>query len=910
MLSQSWARRRGFVVFLAWLVIGAGLARPGRATDAEPQQASSEASGNAPSGSSASNEENSESASRSGPDHAEVLKDATEHKGLLPLYRKDGKLWVELSSSHYGKEYLILISIARGIGQGRLLGGMSWGFGDDWVWRFRKVDDRVHVIRRNVRFKAKDGSPEATAVEYAFTDSVLFSLPIITRGPNGGDLVELTSVFMSDLPQISQSLPGFTFSAPKSTWKSIKAFDKNVELQVAATYQSSGQRQFETVADSRGVTIVVHYSISEIPTTGYQPRLADPRVGYFLTVLKDFSERDADQQFRRYINRWHLEKANPEREKSAPKEPIVFWIENTVPFEYRKPIRDGILEWNKAFEEAGFLDAIEVRQQPDDADWDPEDVNYNTFRWITSDAGFAMGPSRVNPYTGQILDADIIFDSSFLAFWQQRFETMTPEDVAAMTGETLPIPGGDLGTGPGGQMFGLHSPSHSHHHECRLCDGMAREMAFGAAAIGSFARDPEERAELKERMIMQGLKDIAMHEVGHTLGLRHNFKGSRLHSLEALNRGEYEGPMVASVMDYNPALIVPQGYEQGDFFSTTIGPYDYWAIEYGYRQFSGNEAEELKKIASRSGERELQYATDEDTTASDPDPHSNRFDLGDDSLAFAKQRAELMGQLIPNLVDRMVEEGEDYTKARRAFNVILSQYGQAMVIASRYVGGIYTSRSHRGDEPGRPPMTVAEVERQRESLGMLADHVFCDQPFQFPPEVLNKLGPSRWRHWGTSLPQQDFPIHQSILMWQERVLSQLLNPTTLHRITNNELRVPAEEDALTAAELIQQLTATIFAEVHGLEPGEYTTRQPAISSVRRNLQRAYLRQISQIALGQTSAPQDCQTVAWAELDQLGNVLDDVLDGDVPLDAYSEAHLRETQRRIEMVLEAGLSLASP
>lgn len=463
-------------------------------------------------------------------------------------------------------------------------------------------------------------------------------------------------------------------------------------------------------------------------------------------------------------------------------------------------------------------------------------------------------------------------------------------------------------------MFGLHSHSHSHSHshphECRLCEGMARELAFGAAAIGSFARDSEERAELKERMIMQGLKDIAMHEVGHTLGLRHNFKGSRLHSLETLNRGEYEGPMVASVMDYNPALIVPQGYEQRDFYSTTIGPYDYWAIEYGYRQFSGKEAEELSKIASRSGERELQYATDEDTTASDPDPHSNRFDLGDDSLAFAQQRAELMVQLIPNLVDRMVDEGEDYTKARRAFNVILSQYGQAMVIASRYVGGISTSRSHRGDEDARPPMTVIEAERQREALAMLAEHVFCDQPFQFPPEVLNRLGPSRWRHWGASLPQQDFPIHESIQMWQNRVLSQLLNTTTLQRITNNELRVPAEEDAFTAAELIQQLTSTIFAEVYGLEPGEYTTRQPAISSVRRNLQRSYLQQISRIAVGQTSAPQDCQTVAWAELAQLHDQLEEVLQGEIPLDAYSAAHLRETQRRIEMVLQAELSLTSP
>ena len=129
--------------------------------------------------------------------------------------------------------------------------------------------------------------------------------------------------------------------------------------------------------------------------------MADDRVGYFVTALKDFSKKEnEDDRFVRYINRWNLEKADPSAEMSTPKEPIVFWLEKTIPFKYRKPIRDGILEWNKAFAKAGYYDAIEVRQQPDDAPWDPGDIRYNTFRWITAGAGFAMGPSRVNPTTG------------------------------------------------------------------------------------------------------------------------------------------------------------------------------------------------------------------------------------------------------------------------------------------------------------------------------------------------------------------------------------------------------------------------------------------------------------------------------------------------------------------------------
>ena len=177
----------------------------------------------------------------------------------------------------------------------------------------------------------------------------------------------------------------------------------------------------DSVPDTRGVTVNVHYSISELPQTSYKPRLADDRVGYFVTALKDFSKKETTTTASCATS--PLEPGEGRRRRPrfrTPKKPIVFWLEKTIPFKYRKPIRDGILEWNKAFEKAGFYDAIEVRQQPDDATWDPGDVSYNTFRWITAGVGFAMGPSRVNPTTGQILDADIIFDADFLQYLEAR----------------------------------------------------------------------------------------------------------------------------------------------------------------------------------------------------------------------------------------------------------------------------------------------------------------------------------------------------------------------------------------------------------------------------------------------------------------------------------------------------------
>jgi hypothetical protein len=840
------------------------------------------------------------------PAHVGLLKDAKSHTGLFRLYQKGNKLYGELTGSNYRREYMVLIAIARGIGQAPLVGGFTWQLGDDdWIWKFRKIDDRVHVIRSNVRFRANSGFPEQTAVRQAYTDSVLFSLRILGKGPKGGDLVDLSPVFMSDLPQISQTLPGFSFSSTKSSWAEVKAFDRNVELEVAATYASSGRVSFDTVADSRGVTINVHYSISALPKSGYKTRVADDRIGYFLTVIKNFNKKSDRDQFERYINRWHLAKP-PGATKApyTPKDPIVFWIEKTVPHQYRRPVREGIEEWNKAFEKAGWLDAIEVRQQPDDADWDPEDINYNTFRWITSGAGFAMGPSRVNPRTGQILDADIIFDADFLQFWKEEFETLTPDAVEAMTGGPLDRPTDQASAAE--LIFGKRALKPN----CQLSSGMARQICFGMAALGVH-KDAKELAVEKEKLIMQALKETVMHEVGHTLGLRHNFKGSRLMELKDINSEEGASQaMVASVMDYNPTNYAPSDWHQGDYYTTTIGPYDYWAIEYGYT--TAGSTKELSKIAARSAEPALSYATDEDTIAFDPDPHANRWDLGDDPLEYAKTRAQIVKEVMPGLIDRTTEDGDDYTQARRAFNILLSEHGQSMFFAARLIGGLHTSRSHKGDKDAKPPVEMVGVEKQRESLKLLEEQVFSDDPFDFPSELYNYLAGSNWRHWGQSrfAVRKDFPLHDVISMWQTRVLSQLLSSTTLGRMHDTEFKVPSDQDVLTTAELIERLTKSIFSELDTVEEGDFTNRKPAVSSLRRSLQREHLRMLARLAMGNTVAPDDCQTIAFAELSALEARIGQLLKSNVKLDSYSRAHMQETESRINKVLSAELSLFRP
>lgn len=899
---------RRFVIALLFsisLCPGLGLATnaSGQETAKSDGEATVAKAGEPKAGGGESTESTAEKAKPKFPPYSKVLKDTTTKSGLLKLHQSDDKLFAELKPGDFDKDFFVLLTIARGIGQRPLLGGYSWGFGDDWVWQFRRVGDRVHVVRRNVRFTAKKGSPTEKAVDLAYTDSVLFSLPIATTGASGSVVIDLSPVLLSDLPQISQVLPGFTFSRSKSNWANVEAHPKNVEVQVAATYASSGTSYIESVADTRGVTINVHYSISRLPKTDYTPRLADDRIGYFLTVVKDFTKSEQEDRFVRYINRWNLKKSDSSADKSPPKQPIVFWLEKTIPFKYRKPIRDGIEEWNVALEKAGFYNAIDVRQQADDDTWEPGDVRYNTFRWITSSAGFAMGPSRVNPTTGEILDADIIFDADFLQFWKREYETFTPEGIEALTGGPLDI--------ASYKAMEKARPWHARHGcragcACNLLSGMSRELAVGAAITATRKRSEQEL----EKLITQALKEVTMHEVGHTLGLRHNFKASTLYSLAEMNdvAKTSKTGLSASVMDYNPVNIVPEGQQQGDFYSTTIGPYDDWAIEYGYTPFSASspegEVEDLEKIASRSGERELAFGTDEDARSIDPDPHCWRYDNTSDVLEYAKSQVQLVAEALPRVVDDMVEEGEGYEKARQAFGVLLSRHGNSMFLASRYVGGVYVSRSHKGDDNAPDPYTVVDVEKQRDALRLVCEQLFTAKPFDFPTELYGKLAPSHWSHWGTEPNyRSDYPIHEAILLWQERVLNRLMSSLTLERIHDAELKLPADADAFTVVELLSTLTNSIFAELDSDLGDDASLRRPAVASLRRNLQRAYLDRLSKLALG-TTAPEDCQTVAYSELGRLKTRIDDYVDtSGEKLDRYSHAHLTESSARIEKVMDA-------
>ncbi|MCH7813160.1 MAG: zinc-dependent metalloprotease, partial [Planctomycetes bacterium] len=853
-----------------------------------------------------------------GKDHEPV---AAPDGSFWKLYynKKTDHLLAEIPKSTLDKNFLMATSISGG----PRLTGYMWG---DQVVQWQEMDQKLVLIAPDLRYKKGEKSELADVIQRTYTDTIVLATPIVSK-KDGNPVIDLDKLLKADRAGLGR-IYGGTVDASLSRYAKKKAFPSNLELAVDLAIMRG---------DSGGIRGRVHYSISELPKNDYQPRVADDRIGYFMTAIKDWTKPHDDRTiFHRYIHRWQLRKEDPKAAVSDvnPDDQIVFYIEKTVPKQFRRYVRAGILEWNKAFEKAGLRNAVAVRQQTDKtfANIDPEDVRYNFFRWIVSGRSFAMGPSRANPLTGQILDADIIFDDSMVRVWEARYADLAAKGPAAdydpqlteflqrypewnfvpLAEQLLPdsysVAGVDLSWDPSV----LGELPFNKAGFCTYAQGMMHEMSFGRAVIQA-SGEPG----LAEKFVGQMIKEVVAHEVGHTLGLRHNFKASAWKSLEEIMANKDENvPVCASVMDYNPGMFALDPEQQGVYVTTTLGPYDYWAIEYGYRTTDdeySSEEELLEAITSRCAEPGLAYATDEDTMFFAPDPLANRFDNGDDPIKFAKQRMEMALKLLSTCEEWAVKEGESYNELRKSFDMLLAHVSRAARFAARYVGGQYVHRDHKGDPNARAPFVMVPVAKQREALTFLIENLFSDRAFQFSPELLNKLGAGRWRHWDSDAydSQLEYPVHDRVAAIQYWSLFHLINPYTVGRIYDAELKVPADQDTLTVPELVTKLTQAIWSEIGDAPVRKYTNRKPYISSIRRNLQRRYLEIMIRTVLGQPgrTMPADAHAVTRMTLQQLADQIGEIVVGGQAsnLDDFSRAHLGESKSRIEKALEAEFRL---
>ena len=857
------------------------------------------------------------------PPFDEVTEDHEKIPGFFDLYydKKKDHLLAVIPKSMLGKDFLMASSIAGG----PALTGFTW---DTQVVQWHQMDKKLVLIEPDLRYDRAEKSSVSDVVARTYTDRIVLSTKIVSK--RGADpVIDLDKVFKIDRIGLSR-IYGGSVDSSLSSWAKTKGFEKNVELAVDLAIMNDRQG---------GTRARVHFSLSELPKTDVKPRRADDRVGYFLTAIKNWGKDHRDKTvFDRFVHRWHLRKSDPDADVSDVRadDQIVFYIEKTVPVKFRRYVREGILMWNSAFEKAGLRNAMAVRQQTDTnefKDLDPEDVRYNFLRWIVSGRAFAMGPSRVDPRTGQILDADIVFDDALIRSLLAQYARLSARGPAASYDPQLrdflaQHPQWDFvsqertlltdATQHDDADFSweprmLPTPARGNYAICTLADGLRHEMA-----LADFVLEHEGRGGLSEVFIGEFIRYVVAHEVGHTLGLRHNFKASSFKSLDQLltSKGSNEATS-GSVMDYNAAIFGPAEADQPRFFSPALGPYDYWAIEYGYRHTDDEyktEEELLKGVASRGNQPGLAYGTDEDAGFFSPDPLVNRWDNASDPIEYAMHRMDMVRRLQGDIDQWAVQDGDSYSYLRRVFDALLFEYGRAARVAARSIGGQYVTRNHKGDPDEVAPFRIVPVEKQREALDFLIRQVFSDEAFQFDPQLLNKLSPGRWRHWGSddydSL--REYPLHDRIAAVQYWALFHVINPFTLRRVYDAELKVPADTDALTVPELMTRTTAAIWSELtRTVGSAKWTTRQPFVSSVRRSLQRAHLRTLLNILLSPPGrlVPADAHAVARVTLKGLSQQIEQLLaiDRGGNLDPFTRAHLDGAKARIDKALEAEFEL---
>ncbi len=890
-------------------------------------------------------------------DFDDVTKGTEKFDGLFTLYRTNETLFGEIKPNQLNKPFLAPITIARGMA----MAGQPLNFGDEWILVFRRVDDKIQLVRRNIHYKAPARTPLEKAVEQNYTDSVLMALPIVSQR-GGSVLIDFSQIFFSDFANLRLG----AVDRNRTTWHKIKTFSNNVELEVETTYMRGPMMYSgfgdDGVADARGLTVVIHYSLADLPDSGYRPRAADYRVGQFISATKDFGSLDPDSNFVRLINRWRLEKSDPKSKISPPKKQMVWWVEDTVPQEYRPYVEEGILEWNKAFEKIGFRNAIAVRWQNERDDFDPEDINYCTFRWITTSSTFAMSGLRANPITGEMIDGDVIFDASWIRAWKAEYaylvgappgaeksmlaplavgEVISPI-MAAKSGFGLPFPfpgsqwGNPFLKRSEGQEMATLVPSQwsplqielskrfgpGNMNFCQCLASKQYELSLAAIALANVDKaDPS--AKLPEDFLGQAIKEVVMHEVGHSLGLRHNFKASTMLNLDQINDPAitHEKGLSGSVMDYNPINIARKGEKQGDYASTTIGPYDYWAIEYAYKPIDGDETAELKKIAARSPEHQLAYATDEDMFLGN-DPEVNVYDLGSDPLKYAQSRVALAADLLKGLDEKIVKDGESWSRLRRAFTVLFGQYGNAAYLATSYIGGEASNRDFKGSEKARDPIVPVSADKQRQAMKFVTEQILSDRSFQFSPSLLRRLGGEHWYHWGSQgfyYGGSDYSVYDRVTGIQRIVLNHCFDSSVLSRLQNQALLYNSGENPLTIAEVFRTLTDSIWSELPASGPN--TTAKLTVSTIRRNLQREHLRRLSTLVLGQHrnaydnfysyivffgntgSYPADSKSLARLHLSEISSRIGKTLDEkNSDLDDTTRAHLLECRERVKKVLE--------
>ena len=766
-----------------------------------------------------------------------ITKDAKTDEGLFNIHKIDSKYFFEIPDAMLGRDMLMVTRIAKtasGIGFG---GGKT----NTQMLRWERVQEKILLKIISTIVTANEEAPIAEAVENSNLAPILASFPIKALSKDStGVVIEATPLLTKDIKPLG--LPAFRrtqyritrLDNERSYVNRVSSYPENIELRHVKTYFAGNSPS--SSADG-SITVEMSNSMVLLPEEPMMRRLADERVGWFGRSTTDYSDPAQQSKVIRYIDRWRLEVREEDIEKFkrgelvVPKKQIVYYIDRATPKKWVQAIKDGVEDWQRAFEKAGFKEAIIAKEAPtleEDPDWSPEDVRYSTVRYLASPIPNANGPHVSDPRSGEILESDINWYHNVMTLLRRWFFVQT-------------------------------------------------------AAINPDAQSPEFKDEVMSRLI----RFVSSHEVGHTLGLPHNFASSVAYPVDSLRSASFTQRMgtAPSIMDYARFNYIAQPGDEGVALMPEIGEYDKYAIEWGYRPIldANTPEEELsilrKWVADKKGDPLYRFGRQGNPN----DYTAQSEDLGDDAMKASEYGIQNLKMIMNNLQDWTYVEGSDFTELQEMYGEVRSQFGRYMGHVGRYVGGI--KEEYKNIDQEGAVYTHAPKAKQKEAVKFINDHLFSTPKWMLDQEILGKL--------------QDYGALETMRSLQVRSLNGLLEWRKLARVIENEAMNGNE--AYGILELFGDVRNGIWSEL---------SRGRTIDTYRRNLQRAHIERLETMLTGELTpsrfgasfdaSQSDIRSVARAELKTLQSRVRTAIPR--TSDRMSKIHLEDALVRINDLLD--------
>ena len=773
-----------------------------------------------------------------------ITKDAKSDEGLLTVHKVDEKYFYEIPDSLFNREMLTVTRIAKtasGIGFG---GGKQ----NTQVHRWQKKGNKVLLRVVSYDIYAADSLPVHEAVVNSNFEPIVESFDIKTVGKDSiskSTVIDVTDLYTKDVQALG--LPDRTRKQYKvsrlddnrSYIDTIRSYPENIEIRHVKTYNAGDPPSNESLGS---ISLEFSNSMILLPEVPMERRYFDERVGWFTTEQTDYGLAAQKSETVEYLDRWRLEVKDEDIEKFKngelvePKEQIVYYIDRATPEQWVPFIKQGIEDWQVAFEAAGFKNAIIAKDAPtveEDPDWSPEDVRYSTVRYLASPIPNANGPHVSDPRSGEILESDINWYHNVMTLLRNWFFVQT-------------------------------------------------------AAINEDAQGVAFKDEVMGRLI----RFVSSHEVGHTLGLPHNMGSSVAYAVEDLRDPEFtkEFGTAPSIMDYARFNYIAQP-EDGDVaLMPEIGPYDKYAIEWGYRPILDKEGKEEKEILDQwilehAGDPKYRFGRQQSSVI---DPSSQTEDLGDDAMLASEYGIKNLKRIVPKLIEWTAEDGKDYDDLDDLYGQVLSQYNRYMGHVTANIGGVYEYYKTYDQEGA--VYTHVDAEKQERAMEFLQEQLFTTPEWMINQDIFNKI-------------EFDGNIER-IRGMQERTLNNLLDFGRMARLMENE--EINGKDAYSLLDMMTQLRKGLWSEI-------YNGR--SIDRYRRNLQRAYVEKMGELMTEEQDeiparyrswvtrsnvnvAQSDIRPVVRGELTTLQRQLRNTVNTGDTLTRY---HKQDLLKRIDLIL---------